>query len=191
MGSAAFLSVKAIPSAKRILQFRRRSFGVAAPWVILAVSSKNDDATAREPFLDHPDMLMRESDIAVFQANWSDKATNLEAIAATLDIGVDSLVLLDDNPAERAQVREALPMVAVPELSDDPAQFARTLRRGLLRDRVAVAGGYDSGGRLWGSRQADRFAGVRHARLISTLNPSRWRSCLRHLMKPDGAASPN
>ena len=95
--------------------------------VILAVSSKNDDATAREPFRNHPDMLMRESDIAVFQANWSDKATNLEAIAATLDIGVDSLVLLDDNPAERAQVREALPAVAVPELPDDPAQFARTL----------------------------------------------------------------
>ncbi|RZO37406.1 MAG: HAD-IIIC family phosphatase [Rhodospirillaceae bacterium] len=95
--------------------------------VILAVSSKNDDATARGPFLNHPDMLMRESDIAVFQANWSDKATNLEVIAATLKIGVDSLVLLDDNPAERAQVREALPMVAVPELPDDPAQFARTL----------------------------------------------------------------
>ena len=95
--------------------------------VVLAVSSKNDDATAREPFRNHPDMLMRESDIAVFQANWSDKATNLEAIAATLDIGVDSLVLLDDNPAERAQVREALPTVAVPELPDDPAQFARTL----------------------------------------------------------------
>ena len=95
--------------------------------VILAVSSKNDDATAREPFRNHPDMLIGEADIAVFQANWSDKASNLEAIAAALDIGVESLVLLDDNPAERAQVRDALPMVAVPELPEDPAQFARAL----------------------------------------------------------------
>lgn len=91
--------------------------------VILAVSSKNFDATARAAFRDHPDMLLRESDIAVFQANWSDKASNLEAIARELNIGIDSLVLLDDNGAERAQVRAALPTVAVPELPADPAYY--------------------------------------------------------------------
>jgi FkbH-like protein len=95
--------------------------------IILAVSSKNEDFTARDPFRDHPDMLLKESDIAVFQANWTDKASNLEAIAETLSIGLDSLVLLDDNPAERAQVRAALPMVAVPELPDEPAYYAETL----------------------------------------------------------------
>jgi FkbH-like protein len=72
-------------------------------------------------------MIIKESDIAVFQANWSDKATNLESIAGALDIGVDALVLLDDNPVERAQVRAALPQVAVPELPDDPALYSRTL----------------------------------------------------------------
>ncbi len=95
--------------------------------VILAVCSKNDEANARAPFREHPDMLLRESDIAVFQANWSDKASNLEAIASALNIGVDSLVLLDDNGAERAQVRSVLPMVAVPELPADPALYADTL----------------------------------------------------------------
>ncbi len=63
----------------------------------------------------------------MFQANWRDKAANIKAIAETLNIGIDSLVLLDDNPAERAQVRDALPEVAVPELPEDPAFFAQIL----------------------------------------------------------------
>ncbi len=91
--------------------------------IILAVSSKNNDETARAPFAAFPEMLLHESDIAVFQANWLDKPTNLEAIAKTLNIGLDALVLLDDNPAERAQVRAALPSVAVPELPADPSWF--------------------------------------------------------------------
>ena len=91
--------------------------------IVLAVSSKNDDETARAPFAVFPEMLLHESDIAVFQANWLDKPANLEAIAKTLNIGLDALVLLDDNPAERAQVRAALPMVAVPELPSDPSWF--------------------------------------------------------------------
>lgn len=102
------------------LDLRRRG-------VVLAVCSKNDDATARLPFREHSGMLLKEDDIAVFVANWDDKASNLERIAQRLDIGLDSLVLLDDNPAERAQVRLSLPQVAVPELGDDPSTFVRTL----------------------------------------------------------------
>jgi len=95
--------------------------------VVLAVCSKNDEAIAREPFRSHPGMILRESDIAVFVANWDDKATNLERIARALELGIDSLVLLDDNPVERAQVRGALPQVAVPELGADPSSFTRIL----------------------------------------------------------------
>ena len=95
--------------------------------VILAVSSKNNDDVARSAFREHTEMLLKENDIAVFQANWTDKASNLEAIASTLNIGVDSLVLLDDNPAERAHTRSALPMAAVPELPSDPAYYPQIL----------------------------------------------------------------
>jgi FkbH-like protein len=95
--------------------------------IALAVSSKNNDDVAREPFRSHPEMLLREDHLAVFQANWDDKATNLTAIADALSLGLESLVLLDDNPAERALVRRLVPQVAVPELPDDPALFARTL----------------------------------------------------------------
>tara|TARA_R110001606_G_C15403239_1_gene653559 strand:- start:13174 stop:15021 length:1848 start_codon:yes stop_codon:yes gene_type:complete len=96
--------------------------------IILAVCSKNDETNARRPFQEHDAMVLREDDIAVFQANWSDKASNLEAIAQKLNIGVDALVLLDDNPAERAQVRQELPMVGVPELPDDPALYVFALQ---------------------------------------------------------------
>jgi FkbH-like protein len=91
--------------------------------IVLAICSKNDHEVARRPFREHPEMVLKESHIAVFQANWLDKPSNLEAIAKTLNIGLDALVMLDDNPAERAQIRAALPMVAVPELPSDPSWF--------------------------------------------------------------------
>lgn len=95
--------------------------------VVLAVCSKNEDAIARMPFKDHPDMLLREEDIAVFQANWSDKASNIRAISEALSLGLESIVFLDDNPAERKQVRDELPEVAVPELPSDPALYVPIL----------------------------------------------------------------
>jgi FkbH-like protein len=96
--------------------------------VILAVCSKNDEKNALEPFDRHPDMVLKRSDIASFRANWDDKVTNIRAIAADLNIGIDSLVFLDDNPFERNLVRERLPMVAVPEVpDDDPALVPRVL----------------------------------------------------------------
>ena len=95
--------------------------------VVLAVSSKNDDAVARRVFREHPDMLLRENHIAVFQANWKDKASNIKAISEELSLGLDAFVFLDDNPAERGIVRQMLPDVTVPELPADPAYYARTL----------------------------------------------------------------
>ena len=95
--------------------------------VLLAVSSKNTDEIARAVFRDHPDMLLHERHVTAFQANWSDKATNIKAIAEELSLGLESMVFLDDNPAERGLVRQALPEVAVPELPPDPALYARTL----------------------------------------------------------------
>jgi FkbH-like protein len=111
----AFLSVQ-----RAALELRERG-------VVLAVCSKNDDETAREPFRNHPEMLLREHHVAIFQANWNDKATNIRAIAEALSLGLESMVLLDDSPVERGLVREFLPEVAVPELPDDPALYARTL----------------------------------------------------------------
>ena len=95
--------------------------------VILAVCSKNDPAIAEAAFRDHPEMLLRRPEISAFVANWDDKAENLKAIAARLNIGLDSLVFVDDNPVERARIRQSLPMVTVPELPKDIAHYVRCL----------------------------------------------------------------
>jgi FkbH-like protein len=95
--------------------------------VILAVCSKNNPEVAEAAFREHPEMLLHRSDIAVFLANWHDKMENLKAVASRLNIGIDSLVFVDDEPVERARIRQSLPMIAVPELPEDAAQFVRCL----------------------------------------------------------------
>jgi FkbH-like protein len=112
------------------LAVQRLALDLRERGIVLAVSSKNTDEIARAPFEKHPEMLLRLEHIAVFQANWNDKATNIQAIAEELSLGLDSIVFLDDNPAERGLVRQLLPQVAVPELPDDPAYYARTLAAG-------------------------------------------------------------
>lgn len=105
------------------LAIQQFALDLRARGIVLAVSSKNEDNIAREPFRSHPEMLLREEHISTFQANWHDKASNIEAIAAALDLGLDSMVFLDDNSVERAQVRAALPDVAVPEVGSDPSLY--------------------------------------------------------------------
>jgi FkbH-like protein len=114
-------------SGEAYLSVQRYALALRERGVVLAVSSKNDDEVARLPFRNHPEMLLREDHIAVFQANWNDKATNIKAIAKELALGLESMVFLDDNPVERGLVRELLPEVAVPELPPDPAWYVRTL----------------------------------------------------------------
>lgn len=91
--------------------------------IILCVCSKNNEDTAKEPFISHPDMILRLDDIAMFVANWEDKATNIRYIQKTLNIGMDSIVFLDDNPFERNLVREMIPDITVPELPEDAVMY--------------------------------------------------------------------
>jgi len=91
--------------------------------IIIAVCSKNDEDKAREPFEKNPEMVLKIDDIAVFVANWNNKADNIRHIQSILNIGFDSMVFLDDNPFERNLVRENLPDVTVPELPEDPGEY--------------------------------------------------------------------
>lgn len=127
------------PTGEAHLDVQRTALTLRERGIVLAVSSKNEDAVARSVFQQHPEMLIREEHIAVFQANWNDKASNLSAIAAELALGIDSLVFLDDNPVERDLVRELLPDVAVPELPEDPALYARTLAAAGYFESVAFS----------------------------------------------------
>jgi FkbH-like protein len=95
--------------------------------ILLAVCSKNEMSNALLPFEKHPDMVLKRSDITVFLANWSDKAENIRKARDILNIGLDSMVFLDDNPFERNLVRGVLPEVIVPELPEDPADYVRAI----------------------------------------------------------------
>jgi FkbH-like protein len=115
------------PTGEAFLDLQRAVLALHSRGIVLAVCSKNDEAIGRAVFREHPEMLLKETHIAAFRANWEDKVSNLQAIADDLNLALDALVFLDNNPAERHLVRQELPAVAVPELPDDPALFARTL----------------------------------------------------------------
>lgn len=104
--------------------------------IILAVCSKNEEATAKLPFEQHPEMVLSIDDISVFKANWNDKASNIREIQKILNIGFDSMVFLDDNIFERNAVRELIPEVCVPELPEDPGLYLSFLKEQNLFETV-------------------------------------------------------
>lgn len=107
--------------------FQSYVLGLKKRGVILAVCSKNDEENAREPFEKNANMILKMDDIACFVANWDDKVTNIKKIAHDLNIGTDSLVFFDDNPAEREIIRNYLPEVHVVDVPEDPALYAQQL----------------------------------------------------------------
>jgi FkbH-like protein len=106
--------------------------------IAVAVCSKNDPAIAREGFT-HPDTLLQLEDFAAFRASWDPKGAVVLAIAEELNIGVDSLVFLDDNPVEREAVRQAAPSVEVIQLGESAAEFVAQLDVAGWFDTVALA----------------------------------------------------
>lgn len=96
--------------------------------VLLNIDSKNEMCNAIAG-LEHPEGVLKQDDFIVIKANWAPKSQNLAEIAQALQLGVDSIVFVDDNPAEREIIRQSFPTVAVPELGDEPAYYARILDR--------------------------------------------------------------
>lgn len=95
--------------------------------LLLAVASKNNDADARLPFERHPDMVLQLDDLVGFSASWDQKATAVEQLAQDLDLGLDAVVFVDDNPAERAAMRHTLPQVGVVELPPEPSGYVAAI----------------------------------------------------------------
>lgn len=106
--------------------------------VLVAVCSKNDHEQALRVIDEHPHMLLRSDDFHALRINWSDKASNLREIAAELNVGVDSLAFLDDNPAERLLIEHELPEVTVLPVSDDPTIIAESVRGAAVFERLSL-----------------------------------------------------
>jgi FkbH-like protein len=116
------------PVGEAFAAFQRYVKDLRQRGILLAVCSKNDPENAREGFT-HPDTVLKLEDFSAFKASWNPKPDGIREIAAELNIGLDSLVFVDDNPAERALVAAQLPEVAVPEVGSEVALFPEVLER--------------------------------------------------------------
>jgi FkbH-like protein len=119
---------KETPLAEAYTAFQEYCLRLRERGVLLAVCSKNDEDVARSGFA-HPDSVLKLEHFSAFKANWEPKHENILAIARELNLGVDSFVFIDDNPAERAIVQAQLPTVAVPDIGAEVATYPATIDR--------------------------------------------------------------
>jgi FkbH-like protein len=116
------------PVGEAFLDFQQYVKDLQRRGVILAVCSKNDIDNAKEGF-SHPDSILKLEDFSAFKANWDPKPQSILEVASELNIGLDSIVFVDDNPAERALMADQLPDVAVPDVGSDVCRFAQVLEQ--------------------------------------------------------------
>lgn len=121
--------------------------------ILLAICSKNNADDAWEALKHHPGMKLQPGHFSAARINWMEKSANLREIAAELNIGLDSMAFLDDNPIERRQVRSALPEVWVVPLPHDPMLFARAVRECPLFERLSLSGEDRQRGEMYQAQQ--------------------------------------
>jgi FkbH-like protein len=119
------------PDGEAYLAFQKYVKGLANRGIVLALASKNNLADGLEPFEKNPEMVLKLDDLGAYEINWEPKGTTIARLAETLSLGLDSFVFFDDNPAEREQVRQAIPDVEVVDVPEDPAEYVRALHEGL------------------------------------------------------------
>jgi len=129
---------KETAEAEAFTSFQEYCLRLRERGILLAVCSKNSEPIALQG-LEHPESVLKPRHFSCFKANWEPKHENIQAIAAELNIGLDSLVFVDDNPAEREIVSAQLPMVAVPDVGSDVTGFIRVLEEGRYFEPVALS----------------------------------------------------
>jgi FkbH-like protein len=143
---------------REYLEFQKAILELYEQGVILALNSKNNPADVMQVLDKHPQMLLREKHFASIIVNWDPKPQNMQKIAEQINIGLDSMVFIDDSPAERELIRQMLPQVETLEMPADPSLFARTLRETGLFARAYLTEEDKKRGQIYASqRQRDHF----------------------------------
>ncbi|OIO25760.1 hypothetical protein AUJ14_03505 [Candidatus Micrarchaeota archaeon CG1_02_55_22] len=125
-------------AGKAFREFQKELLRLHKRGVILALNSRNNEADALEAIRGHPEMVLREEHFAAIRANWQDKAANLEELAAELNIGLDSMVFIDDDAFNTGLVNERLPQVTTILLPRDPSGYALLVKTLKLFDSASV-----------------------------------------------------
>ena len=126
------------PVAEAYTDFQQYCLALRNRGILLAVCSKNNDETARAGF-EHPDSILKLEHISCFKANWNPKHENIAEIARELNLGADSFVFVDDNPAERAIVEGQVAGIAVPDVGANVADFARIIEAGRYFEQTSFS----------------------------------------------------
>jgi FkbH-like protein len=116
------------PVGEAFADFQRWIKIIQSWGVILCICSKNDEKIAWEVFEKHSGMILKKEDFVKWRVNWEDKAANIVEIVNELNLGMDSVVFLDDNPGERNRIRTALPGILVPDLPEDKMEYPSFIR---------------------------------------------------------------
>ncbi len=126
------------PVAEAYTAFQEYALSLRNRGILLAVCSKNEEAVALQG-LAHPDSLLKREHFSAFRANWDPKDTNIEAMARELNLGTDSFVFIDDNPAERAIVAAQVPGIAVPDMGERVAAYAGIIDAGRYFEQISLS----------------------------------------------------
>lgn len=122
---------------KAFLYFQEALSALSKEGIILSVCSKNNEKDVFEAWEQNPFMVLRKKDFVAIRINWNDKASNIVELSKELNIGLDSMVFIDDNPAERELVKQTLPMVAVPDFPKQAYMLPQFFMQ-LVRDYFEV-----------------------------------------------------
>ena len=141
------------PEGRSYLELQKYILSLYNRGVILAINSANNPDDALEVLRKHPYMVLKEDYFAAMKINWDNKVSNMKAIAGELEIGIDSLVFLDDSKANRQMMREALPEVSTVELPDDPSLYLRTVENLRVFDSLQLTAEDRARGKMYADQR--------------------------------------
>jgi FkbH-like protein len=127
------------PAGEAFTAFQRALKRLTSRGIVLAIVSKNTESLALEAIDSHPEQVLRRNDFVGWRINWDDKARNIVSLVSELNLGLDSVVYIDDNPAERARIRQALPQVLVPDWPADKMVYEQALAELTCFDGIALS----------------------------------------------------
>ena len=127
------------PEGKIFFDFQKTILNLKKRGTLLAISSKNFEKNVKEAFVKNRNFVLKYKDFVSVKANWDNKAANIKKISEELNLGLDSFVFFDDNPAERELVRSLLPSVTIPELPSEPSYYKNLLLNNFYFDLITLS----------------------------------------------------
>ena len=115
------------PPGNAYVEFQKRLLALHQRGIILAINSKNNEQDALDVIRKHPHMILREEHFACMKINWNDKLANMKEIVNELNIGIDSVMFIDDDPVNRELIHTTLPQILTIDMGNDPVNFTPIL----------------------------------------------------------------